>query len=80
MEPFIGQIQLFPYTFAPRGWEFCEGQLLRISDNKALYSLIGGRFGGNGQTTFALPNLKGKEPDPNLHYCIAIDGLYPEQP
>jgi len=79
MEPFIGQIQLFPYNFAPRGWAFCEGQLLQISQNTALFSLIGTAFGGDGRTTFALPKLKGKEPDPNMHYCIAVIGIYPSR-
>jgi microcystin-dependent protein len=80
MEPFVGQIQLLPYNFAPMGWDFCEGQLLRISSNSALYSLIGTMYGGDGTTTFALPNLKGKEPAPNMRYCIALNGIYPNRP
>ena len=62
MEPFIGQIQLFPYNFAPRGWAFCDGQLLPISQNTALFSLIGTFYGGDGRTTFALPDLRGRVP------------------
>jgi microcystin-dependent protein len=59
-EPFIGQIQIFPYNFAPRGWAFCQGQILSIAQNTALFSLLGTTFGGNGQTTFALPDLRGR--------------------
>ncbi|MFN8498224.1 MAG: tail fiber protein [Anaerolineae bacterium] len=77
MEPFIGQVQLFPYNFAPSGWAFCEGQLLPISQNMPLFSLLGTTYGGDGRTTFALPDLKGKEPHPNMHYCIALMGVWP---
>jgi microcystin-dependent protein len=59
-EPFLGQINIFPYNFAPRGWAFCNGQLLSIAQNTALFSLLGTNFGGNGQTTFALPDLRGR--------------------
>ena len=59
-EPFLGQITIFPYNFAPRGWAFCSGQLLSIQQNAALFSLLGTNFGGNGQTTFALPDLRGR--------------------
>lgn len=62
MEPFIGMIVLFPYNFAPRGWAFCHGQLLSIAQNTALFSLLGTTYGGNGQTTFALPDLRGRVP------------------
>jgi microcystin-dependent protein len=58
--PFIGQITLFPYNFAPLGWAFCAGQLLPINQNTALFSLLGVQFGGNGQTNFALPDLRGR--------------------
>src|SRR3954470_21278546 len=58
--PFIGEIRLFPYNFAPRGWAFCSGQILPISQNTALFSLLGTTYGGNGQTTFALPDLRGR--------------------
>ncbi|CAM3514182.1 tail fiber protein [Polaromonas hydrogenivorans] len=79
MEPFLGQIQLLPYNFAPNGWAFCEGQLMAISQNTALFSLLGTTYGGDGTTTFALPNLKGKEPDSNTHFCIALVGIYPSR-
>jgi microcystin-dependent protein len=58
--PFIGQLMLVPYNFAPRGWAFCNGQLLPIAQNTALFSLLGTTYGGNGQTTFALPDLRGR--------------------
>lgn len=61
-EPFIGEIRLFAGNFAPQGWAFCDGQLLSISGNDALFSLIGTIYGGDGQTTFALPDLRGRIP------------------
>lgn len=60
MEPFIGQIQPFGFNFAPRGWALCDGQLLPIAQNTALFSLLGTTFGGDGRTTFALPDLRGR--------------------
>src|SRR5438477_9307375 len=60
--PFIGQITLFAGNFAPRGYAFCNGQLLSIAQNTALFSLLGTTYGGNGQTTFALPDLRGRVP------------------
>ncbi|MCI5084171.1 MAG: tail fiber protein, partial [Saprospiraceae bacterium] len=60
MNPFIGQIQAFGFNFAPRGWAFCHGQLLAISANTALFSLLGTTFGGDGRTTFALPDLRSR--------------------
>ena len=60
MNPFIGQIMLFAGNFAPRGWAFCEGQLLPIAQNTALFSILGTTYGGDGRTTFALPDLKGR--------------------
>jgi microcystin-dependent protein len=60
--PFIGEIRLIGFTFAPRGWAFCNGQLLAIAQNQALFALLGTTYGGNGQTTFALPNLQGRVP------------------
>ena len=57
MEPFLGQIQPFGFNFAPRGWSTCDGQLLSISANTALFSLLGTYYGGDGRTTFALPDL-----------------------
>lgn len=62
MDPFIGQIILVPYNFAPKGWAFCNGQLLSIAQNTALFSLLGTTFGGDGINTFALPDLRGRVP------------------
>lgn len=61
-EPFLGTIMIWPINFSPRGWAFCEGQTLAIGTNTALYSLLGTTYGGNGQTTFALPDLRGRIP------------------
>ncbi|MBI6953440.1 MULTISPECIES: phage tail protein [Pseudomonas] len=61
-EPFIGQITLFAGNFAPRGWAFCDGQMLSINNNAALFAILGTTYGGNGQTTFALPDLRGRSP------------------
>lgn len=61
-EPFIGQITLFAGNFAPRGWALCQGQILAIESNESLYSLIGTTYGGNGTTTFGLPDLRGRIP------------------
>lgn len=62
MEGYIAQILLFAGNFAPRGWAFCQGQILSIAQNTALFSLLGTTYGGNGQTTFALPDLRGRTP------------------
>lgn len=61
-DPYIGQIILFAGTRPPRGWAFCQGQLLPIAQNTALFSILGNTYGGNGQTTFALPDLRGRAP------------------
>ncbi len=61
-EPFVGEIRLFANNYAPRGWMFCEGQILQINQNQALYSLLGAVYGGNGVTTFALPDYRGRVP------------------
>ncbi len=60
MDPFIGQIVMFGGNFAPRSWAFCNGQLLAISQNTALFSILGTTYGGDGRTTFALPDLRGR--------------------
>ena len=59
MDPFVAEIRIFGFNFAPRGWAFCNGQLMPIAQNTALFSLLGTTYGGNGQTTFGLPNLQG---------------------
>jgi microcystin-dependent protein len=61
-EAFIGEIRMFAGNFPPRGWQFCQGQLLSIAQNTALFSILGTTYGGNGQTTFALPDLRGRYP------------------
>jgi microcystin-dependent protein len=61
-EPFIGEIQMFAGNFAPRAWAFCNGQILSIAQNTALFSILGTTYGGNGTTTFALPDLRGRVP------------------
>ena len=61
-EPFLSEIRMFSFDFPPKGWAFCNGQFLPINQNQALFSLLGTRYGGNGQTTFALPNLQGRTP------------------
>lgn len=62
MEPFLGEIRVFSFPFAPKGWALCNGQILPINQNMALFSLLGTTYGGNGQTTFALPDLRGRTP------------------
>lgn len=59
-EPFLSEIKIFAFNFPPKGWAFCNGQLLPINQNQALFSLLGTTYGGNGQTNFALPNLRGR--------------------
>ncbi len=61
-DPFIAEIRMFGFAFAPRGWAICRGQLVPVMQNTALFSLLGTNFGGNGQTTFGLPNLSGRAP------------------
>jgi microcystin-dependent protein len=61
-DPFVAEIRIFPFNFAPKGWAFCNGQLLPISQNTALFSLLGTTYGGDGKSTFALPDLQGSAP------------------
>lgn len=83
MEPFLGEIRAFGFTFAPMGWAQCDGQLLQINQNTALFSLLGTTYGGDGKTTFALPNLQKSGipagPDATVHYFIALQGVYPSR-
>lgn len=62
MDPFIGELRLFGFNFAPNGWALCNGQLMSISQNTALFSLLGTMYGGDGRTTFGLPDLRGRVP------------------
>jgi microcystin-dependent protein len=59
-DPFVAEIRIFPFNFAPRGWAWCDGQMLPLSQNTALFSLLGTTYGGNGKSNFALPNLQGR--------------------
>jgi microcystin-dependent protein len=61
-EPFLSEIRIFSFNFAPKGWALCNGQFLPINQNQALFALLGTTYGGNGQTTFALPDLRGRVP------------------
>lgn len=84
MEPLLGQIQLYAFGFAPSNWLSCDGQILNISTNQALYTLLGTNFGGNGTTTFGLPNLNNApnndaRPVPQMKYYIATMGIYPSR-
>lgn len=80
MDPYIGQIQLFPFNFAPVGWLLCDGSSLPVASYQALYSLIGTNFGGNGTTTFQIPDLRNSNPldsTNQMKYYIAVNGMYP---
>jgi microcystin-dependent protein len=61
-DPFVAEIRIFPFNFAPRGWAWCDGQLLPLSQNTALFSLLGTTYGGNGKSNFALPDFQGRAP------------------
>jgi microcystin-dependent protein len=61
-DPFVAEIRIFPFNFAPTGWAFCDGQILPISQNTALFSLLGTTYGGDGKSTFALPDMQGNAP------------------
>lgn len=67
--PYLGELKIMSFNFAPRGWAQCNGQLLPINQNQALFSLLGTTYGGNGQTTFGLPNLQGRTP---LHFGAGL--------
>jgi len=74
MEPFFGEVKYFAGNYAPIGWAFCEGQLMSIAENQALFSLLGDSFGGDARVSFALPKIE------DLNGCkaiIAITGIYP---
>jgi len=76
MEPFVGEVKYFAGNFAPRGWSFCQHQLLPIAEWEALFSILGTTYGGDGRTTFALPKIE------DLNGCkaiIALQGVYPSR-
>lgn len=80
MEPFIGEIKLLPYNFAPVQWAICDGSLLQINQYTALFALVGTSFGGDGRTTFAVPDLRGKVPLTGQgSYYIALQGVFPQR-
>ncbi len=79
MEYFLGTIQLFPYNFAPNGWVLCNGSLLDIATHQALYALIGTKFGGNGSTNFAVPDLRSAAIGPYNQYYISMGGIWPSR-
>lgn len=72
-EPFLAEIRIVGFTFAPRGWAFCDGQILTITQNQSLYSLLGTTYGGDGRTTFALPELRGRTP---MHVGTGFESTY----
>jgi len=77
MEAFLGEIILVAFSYAPNGWQKCQGQILQVNQYQALYSLIGNTYGGDGSSTFKLPNLT---PPPNMSYIICVLGSYPSRP
>ena len=94
IEPFIGEICQYPYTYAPKGWAFCHGQTMQIQQYTALFSLLGTTYGGDGRVTFNLPDLRPKDANGNvvqlqvgetyegkvfIESFIALQGLYPSR-
>ena len=77
MEYFLGTILLLPYNFNPMGMMLCNGQTLNVAQYQALFSLIQYTYGGNGTSTFCIPNMLGQEPGPGMNYYIVMEGLYP---
>ena len=81
LTPFMSQIMPVAFNFAPQGWAQCNGQLLPINQNQPLFSLLGTTYGGDGQTTFGLPNMSDvNKPFPTLTWIIATEGIYPQRP
>lgn len=76
-EGYLAEVRLFAGNFAPRGWAFCQGQIMAINSNTALFSLLGTMYGGDGRTTFGLPKLDA--PIKNLNYIICIAGRFPSR-
>ena len=76
MNPFVAEIRMVPFNFAPKGWAFCDGQILPISQNTALFSLLGTMYGGDGKSTFALPDFQGRVP---LHHGQSTTGMLYDQ-
>jgi microcystin-dependent protein len=78
MDPIMGSIVLFAGNYAPQGWALCDGHMLQIAANTALFSILGTSYGGDGQTTFALPNLSAPSEN-GPQYIIAVEGVYPSR-
>ena len=78
-DPFLGEIGLVAFNFAPRGWALCNGQIMSIAQNTALFSLLGTTYGGNGTTTFQLPDLRKQAPG-GTTYAICYSGVFPWRP
>ena len=78
-EPFLGEVRAFAFNYQPEGWLLCDGQLLPISHNTPLFALLGSRYGGDGKTSFSLPNIAALESasDEGLAYYIAVQGIFP---
>ena len=79
MPIFLGSIQIFAFNFAPVGWLPCQGQLMEIAQNTALYNLLGTTYGGDGNTTFALPNLPPLASGGPAYYICVVGGVFPKQ-
>jgi microcystin-dependent protein len=77
MDYLLGQMQLFPFDFVPEGWLLCNGQALQIRQYNALFSLLGINYGGDGKTTFCLPNLANTSPVAGMEYYMCTMGIYP---
>ena len=79
-DPFVAEIRIFPFNFPPKGWAFCDGQLLPISQNTALFSLLGTTYGGDGKSTFALPDLQGSAAmHPGQGPGLSLYDLWPDR-
>jgi microcystin-dependent protein len=76
---FLGEIRLFGFNFVPQGWAKCEGQLMSIGQNQALFALLGTTYGGDGQQRFALPDLRKVPLGPVENWCIAVQGMFPSR-
>ena len=91
-DPFVGEVRTFAFRFPPAGWAFCDGQIIPFSQNTALFSILGNRYGGDPRFSFALPNLTGMKAEDTAHapagdvgylvmnFCIAMQGVFPPRP
>lgn len=79
MDPIMSMVQLFAISYDLENWKLCDGRLLAITQNQAIFALLGNTFGGDGTSTFALPDLRGQAPK-GLHYFIAVNGTWPSRP